>query len=93
MLTTDLPDEGNTVTDSEPVTPTVLKTPSVPLDEATKKKFERDNKLAHNYLLNNMSNPWFDLFVSFKSAKLFGPNLRQNMVKITSGKENMSSGK
>ena len=65
VLTTDLPDESNTVTDSEPVTPTILKTPSVPLDEATKKKFERDNKLARSYLLNNMSNPLFDLFVSF----------------------------
>jgi len=46
VLTTDLPDEGDTVTDYEPVTPTVLKIPSVPLNEATKKKFKRDNKLA-----------------------------------------------
>jgi len=37
VLTTDLPDESNTATDSEPVTPTVIKTPSVPLHEATRR--------------------------------------------------------
>ena len=34
------------------------------------KKLEKDNKLAQSYLLNNMSNPLFDLFVNFKSTKI-----------------------
>jgi len=68
VLITDLPDEGNP--DSEAVTPPVPKTPPLPLDEATKKKFKKDNKLARSYLLNNMSKPFFDLFVNFKFAKV-----------------------
>lgn len=45
VITTDLPNEGNTI-DSEPATPTVPKTPCIPLDEAIKKKVEKDNKLV-----------------------------------------------
>jgi len=75
VLTTDLPDEGNIITDSEPATPTVPKTPSIPLHKAKKKKFKKDNKLARSYLLNNMSNPLFDLFVNFKSAQVIWTKL------------------
>ena len=69
VLITDLPNDSNTSTNTEPSAPAVPKTPSIPLDDATKRKFEKDNKLARSYLLNNMSNPLFDLFVNFKSAK------------------------
>ena len=31
---------------TEPSTPVVPKTPSIPLDDATKKKLKKDNKLA-----------------------------------------------
>jgi len=73
VLTTDIPDEGNP--DSEPATSTIPKTSPIPLDEATKKKFEKDNKLTRSYLLNNMSNPLFDLFIIFKSAKVIWTKL------------------
>jgi len=68
VLSTELPNENNAIDSAEPSTPTVLKTPSVPLDEATKTKLERDNKLVQSYLLNHTSNPLFDLFVLFKST-------------------------
>ena len=67
-------DEGNTSqnTNGEKSlsTPTTPKTHGIPLDEVAKKKLEKDNKLARGYLLNNMSNPLFDLFVNFKSTKI-----------------------
>lgn len=78
VFTTDLPDEGNP--DSEPATPTVPRTSPIPLDEATKKKFEKDNKLARNYLLNNISNPLFDLFVIFESAKVIWTKLEEKPI-------------
>ena len=54
---------------TEPSTFTISKTPSISLDDATKKKLEKDNKLIW-YLLNSVANPLFDLFVNFKFAKL-----------------------
>ena len=56
-------------------TPTAAKTPLIPLDEAAKKKLKKDSKLDRSYLLNNMSNPLFDLFVNFKSAKIIWTKL------------------
>jgi len=78
VLTTDLLDDSKTTTDAdnaEPSTPAVPKTPSIPLDNATNKKLEKDNKLAWSYLLNNMSNLLFDLFVNFKSVKIIWTKL------------------
>jgi len=76
VLTTDLFYDKNTDVDfTEPSTPAVPKTPSIPLDDATKKKLEKDNKLAWSYLLNNMSNPLVDPFVNFKYAKLIWTKL------------------
>ena len=60
---------------NESFTPTVPKTASIPLDDTTKKKLRKDNKLAWIYLLNNMFNPLFDLFVNFKSAKMMWTKL------------------
>ena len=51
-------------------TPIAPKTPTIPLDEIARKKLEKDNKLARSYVLNNMSNPLFNLFMIFKSAKI-----------------------
>jgi len=34
------------------------------------KKFEKDNKMVRGHLLNHMTNPLFDLFVTFKSARI-----------------------
>ena len=50
------------------------KTPAIPLDEVARKKREKD-KLARSYLLNNISNPLFDLFVIFKYAKIIWTKL------------------
>ena len=35
-----------------------------------RRKFEKDNKTVRGHLLNYMLNPRFDLFVTFKSAKI-----------------------
>jgi len=67
---TDDTDTSQTDVEKSLSTPTTPKTLAIPLDEAAKKKLEKDNKLARSYLLNNMSNPLFDLFVIFKSAKI-----------------------
>ena len=93
VLTIDLPDEGNTITNCEPGTPTVPKTPSIPLDEVTKKKFEKDNKLARSYLLNIMSNPLFDRFVNFKFAKVILTKLETKYGSDDAGKRKYVVGK
>jgi len=68
-------DTSQTDTEKSLSTPTTPKTPAISLGEATKKKLEKDNKLARSYLLNNMSNPLFDLFFIFKSAKIIWTKL------------------
>jgi len=57
ILTTDLLDDNKTTIDAdntEPSTLAVSKTPSILLDDTTKKKLEKDNKLAQSYFLNNI---------------------------------------
>ena len=61
----------NTSAEKSLSTPTTPKMPSIPLDETARKKLKKDNKLARSYLLNNMSNSLFDLFVFFKSCLLY----------------------
>jgi len=78
VLTTDYIDDSDTSqtnTEKSVATPTTPKTPTIPLDETARKKLEKDNKLARSYLLNNMSNPLFDLFVIFKSTKIISTKL------------------
>ena len=78
VLTTDLPDDGKITADAdftELSTSVVPKTSSIPLDDATKKKLEKDNKLIQSYILNNLANRLFDLFVNFKSTKLIWTKL------------------
>ena len=41
-----------------------------PVDEATMKKFKKDNKIVRECLLNHMTNPLLDLFVTLKSTKI-----------------------
>ena len=62
-------------TESSLSTPSAPKTSVIPLDEAAKKKLEKNNKLARSCLLNYMSNPLFDLFVNFKFAKIIWTKL------------------
>ena len=73
VLTTDFLNDNQITADADftkPSTPAVPKTPSIPLDDATRKKFEKDNKLIQSYLLNNMANPWFDLFVKLQICEV-----------------------
>ena len=69
VLITDVLDDSKTTTDAdngELSTPAVPKTLAILLGDTAKKKLDKDNKLARSYLLNNMFNPLFDLFVNFK---------------------------
>jgi len=91
--TADLLDDTNTTIDAEPSTPAVPKTPSIPLDDTTKKKLEKDNKLTWSYLLNNMSNPLFDLFVNFKSVKIICTKLDAKYGSDDAGKKKYVIGK
>ena len=88
-------DEDNTsqFADTEISTPTAPKTPVIPLDETVKKKLEKDNKLARSYLLNNMSNPLFDLFVNSKSAKIIWTKLEAKYGSDDAGKRKYVVGK
>jgi len=63
------------------------------LDDATKKKLEKDNKLIRSYLLNNMAYPLFDLFVNFKSAKLMWTKLDAKYGSDNAGKRKYVVGK
>jgi len=39
------------------------------VDDVSKMKFEKDNRTMTGHLLNHMTNPLFDLFVTYKSTK------------------------
>ena len=67
--------------------------PVIPLDDAAKKKLEKDNKLARSYLLDNMSNPLFDLFVNFKFAKIMWTKLDVKYGSDDAGKRKYVVGK
>ncbi|XP_075075906.1 uncharacterized protein LOC142162833 [Nicotiana tabacum] len=47
------------------------------VDDVAKKKFEKDNKVVRGHLLNHMTNPLFDLFINYKSAKLIWDSLEK----------------
>ncbi|KAH0754452.1 hypothetical protein KY290_024722 [Solanum tuberosum] len=51
---------SNTTTESSNV---------VTVDDIAKTKFEKDNRTVRGHLLNHMTNPFFDLFVTYKSVK------------------------
>jgi len=46
------------------------------VDESVMKKFDKNNKTLRWYLLNHMTNFLFDLFVTFKSAKVMWEKLK-----------------
>ncbi|XP_075096523.1 uncharacterized protein LOC142174598 [Nicotiana tabacum] len=46
-------------------------------DDVVKKKFEKDNKIVRGHLLNHITNPLFDLFINYKSAKVVWDNLEK----------------
>lgn len=93
VLSSEHLDDISQFTDDSPCMPTTPKTPIIPLDEAAKKKLERDNKLARSYLLNNMLNPLFDLFVNFKSTKIIQTKLEAKYGSDDAGKKKYVVGK
>jgi len=76
VLFSDLIEENNTfeiiVASGDGTVKDKLKT----IDVETMKKFEKDNKIVRGHLLNHMTNPLFDLFITFKFFKWFGRNWR-----------------
>jgi len=51
---------SNTTTDSSNV---------MVVDDFSKRKFKKDNRTVRGHLLNHMTHPIFNLFVTYKSAK------------------------
>nr|XP_016442718.1 PREDICTED: uncharacterized protein LOC107768129 [Nicotiana tabacum] len=57
------------------------------VEDAAKKKFEKDNKTVGGHLLNHMTNPLFDLFINYKSAKVIWDNLEKKYGANNMGKK------
>jgi len=74
-----------------PPLPPMMKVMTSPKSLMSKlgKKFEKDNETVRGHALNHMSNPLFDLFIIFKSAKLFGRNRRSSTEMMTLERRNM----
>ncbi|XP_070057462.1 uncharacterized protein [Nicotiana tomentosiformis] len=62
---------------------------TIVVDDATKKKFEKDNKTVRGHLLNHMTNPLFDLFINYKSAKVIWDCLEKKYGADDAGKRSM----
>ena len=69
---------SNTTTDSSNV---------MIVDDVVKKKFEKDNKIVRGHLLNHMTNPLFDLFLTYKSAKEIWDSLEKKYGADDAGKK------
>jgi len=94
VLTTAPLDDSKITVDvdfTKPSTLAFLKTPSNPLEDATKKKLEKDNKVVESCLLNYIANPLFDLFVNFKYWKLIWIKLDAKYGSDDVWKKNISS--
>jgi len=70
MLFSDLSEENNASEIFASSPDGTIKSKSKIADEATLKKFEKENKTVRGHLLNHMTNLLFNLFVIFKSAKI-----------------------
>ncbi|XP_070045426.1 uncharacterized protein [Nicotiana tomentosiformis] len=66
---------------NEPPADIIVDSPNVATtvvdDDNAKKKFEKDNKTVRGHLLNHMTNPLFDLFINYKSAKVIWDSLEK----------------
>ncbi|XP_060190419.1 uncharacterized protein LOC132619578 [Lycium barbarum] len=76
-----LVDVPNTPTDVSDDAATIVS------DDASKKRFEMDNKTVKGHLLNHMTNPLFDLFVTNKSAKEIWDSLEKKYGVDDAGKK------
>ena len=54
----------------------------ITVNDPVKKKFEKDNKIARGHLLNNMTNPLFDLFYTINMQNKYRSVWKRNMVLI-----------
>ncbi|XP_075103456.1 uncharacterized protein LOC142178036 [Nicotiana tabacum] len=66
---------------------------TVVADDAAKKKFKKDNKIVRGHLLNHMTNPLFDLFINYKSAKVIWDSLEKKYGADDAGKKKYVVGK
>nr|XP_009796253.1 PREDICTED: uncharacterized protein LOC104242843 [Nicotiana sylvestris] len=66
---------------------------TITVDDATKKKFEKDNKTVRGHLLNYMTNPLFDLFINYKSAEVIWDGLEKKYDVDDAGKKKNVVGK
>jgi len=57
------------------------------VDDIAKKKFEKDNRTVRGHLLNHMTNPFFDLFVTYKSVKEIWDSLEKKYGADDAGKK------
>lgn len=57
------------------------------VDNASKKKFKKDNKTVRGHLLNHMTNHLFNLFVTYKSAKEIWDSLEKKYGVDDAGKK------
>ncbi|XP_019267101.1 PREDICTED: uncharacterized protein LOC109244460 [Nicotiana attenuata] len=62
-------------------------------DDAAKKKFAKDNKIVRWHLFNYMTNPLFDLFINYKSAKVIWDSLEKKYGADDAGKKKYVVGK
>ncbi|KAH0730635.1 hypothetical protein KY289_001823 [Solanum tuberosum] len=62
------------------------------VDDIAKKKFEKDNRTVRGHLLNPMTNPLFDLFVTYKSSKEIWDSLEKKYGVDDVGKKNYGVG-
>ena len=75
MFFSDLTEEDNTSKTTTAPGDGTVKDKFKIIDWETMNKFEKHNKMVRGHLLNDMTNPFVDLFVTFKSAKIIWEKL------------------
>jgi len=70
MLFSGLLQENNASKISDASPDEIVRDKSKSADEATLKIFEKGNKMVRGHLLNHMTSPLFDLFVTFKYVNI-----------------------
>ncbi|XP_070048696.1 uncharacterized protein [Nicotiana tomentosiformis] len=66
---------------------------AIVVDDAAKKNIKKDNKTVRGHLLNHMTNPLFDLFINYKSAKVIWDNLEKKYGADDAGEKKYMVGK
>jgi len=87
MLFSNLTEENNTSETTVASSDATVKDKSKIIDVETMKKFKKDKKVVRGHLLNHMTNCLFDLFVTFKFAKIIWEKLEINCRVDDTGKK------